>query len=336
MILVTGGTGLVGSHLLFDLTKSNTVVRAIYRDETKLSNVKTIFSYYTDDFEAHFNKIEWVKADLNNIPALIDAFVNVDYVYHCAALISFNTSDFELLKKINIEGTANIVNLCLSEKIKKLCYVSSIAAIGSSTKGNLTEDAEWNPEEDHSVYALTKYGAELEVWRGTQEGLKAVIVNPGVIIGPGFWDSGSGLFFSKVKKGMYFYTTGVTGYIGVKDVVIIMQKLMLSDIKNERYILVAEHLSFNTFLNKIADVLEVKQPKFEAKKGVLIISSWLDRLKALVTRQPRLLNSSIIKSSQSKTLYNTNKFKKELQMDLQNISTVTSNTGKLFRRFTSF
>lgn len=336
MILVTGGTGLVGSHLLFKLTEGNTIIRAIYRDETKLDNVKMVFSYYTDNYEERFRNIEWFKADLNNIPDLIDAFSSVNYVYHCAALVSFNTSDFELLKKINIEGTANIVNLCISEKIKKLCYVSSIAAIGSSTKSDLTEETDWNPEDNHSVYALTKYGAELEVWRGTQEGLDAVIVNPGVIIGPGFWNSGSGLFFNKIKRGMWFYTTGITGYIGVEDVVRIMQKLMISPINNERFILITEHLSFKDFLNKIADALDANQPKFEAKKGILTIASWLDGMKMFITKKPRTLNSSIIKTSQNKTLYNTNKFKKEFQIDLQDISTVISKTGKLFTLFVFF
>ena len=330
MILVTGGTGLVGSHLLFDLTRNNTIVRAIYRDELKFEYVKKVFSYYTDNVETYFSKIEWFKADLNNIPDLIEAFVNVDYVYHCAALISFNTLDFELLKKANIEGTANIVNLSISGRIKKLCYVSSVAAIGSLSKEALTEETDWNPEEKHSVYALTKYGAELEVWRGTQEGLNAVIVNPGVIIGPGFWNNGSGLFFTKVKKGMRFYTTGITGYVGVKDVVTVMQNLMQSTITNERYILVAEHLSFNIFLNKIAGVLNVNPPKFEANKTLLTLASWLDKLKCFITNTPRLLNSAIVKSAQNKTEYNTSKFKKDLQIELEDITTVIANTGKLF------
>jgi len=330
MILVTGGTGLVGSHLLYKLAQNNERIRAIYRNDAKLAQVKKVFSYYTDNVEILFNKIEWVKTNLNNVPDLVYAFTNVTHVYHCAALISFDTSDFELLKKTNIEGTANIVNLCISEDIKKLCYVSSIATIGSSIKSVLNEESEWNPEEEHSVYALTKYGAELEVWRGTQEGLDAVIVNPGVIVGPGYWSNGSGLFFSKVAKVMRFYTSGVTGYIGVEDVVAVMLKLMESTIVNERYILVESHLSFKDFLTKIALALNVNPPKYEAKKWMLQMAWRLDWIKSLFTRKSRVLTKSIVESSQNKTEYNGSKLQKELNIKLEKIDIVISKTANCF------
>ncbi|MCO4822775.1 MAG: SDR family oxidoreductase, partial [Flavobacteriaceae bacterium] len=196
MILVTGGTGLVGSHLLYQLVKADQDIRAIYRSEDKLALVKKVFSYYTEDFEFLFSKIEWLKGDLNNIPLLEDAFKDVGYVYHCAAFISFDPSDYRQLRKINIDGTANIVNLSIINQVKKLCYVSSIAAVGQTeTNETINENTEWNKENHHSVYAITKYGAEMEVWRGTQEGLDAVIGNPGIIIGPGFWRAGSGSLF---------------------------------------------------------------------------------------------------------------------------------------------
>lgn len=332
MILVTGGTGLVGSHLLYNLTENNNVVRAIYRNEATLNKVKTVFSYYTDAFETRFKKIEWVKADINTVPELLEVFKEVSYVYHCAALISFDTADFDVLKKTNIEGTANIVNLCISEQVKKLCYVSSIAAIGSSTKLPLSEETLWDSEKNHSVYALTKYGAELEVWRGTQEGLDAVIVNPGVIIGPGFWNNGSGLFFTKMYKGMRFYTTGITGYIGVNDVVKTMQHLMESSIKNERYILVESHLSFKQFLETIANALQVKSPKYKAGNILLHIACYLDGLRCFVFKQQRLMPKAVVKASTSKTTYNTSKFKTDLGLNLEPIANVITKTAQLFKR----
>ena len=158
-------------------------------------------------------------------------------MYHCAAFISFDTNDYFALRKINIEGTANLVNLCLANNIEKLCYVSSIATIGNSIKNELiTEDTHWNPEEDQSVYAITKYGAEMEVWRGTQEGLIVIVVNPGIIIGAGFWRSGSGSLITRIYKGISHYTTGVVGFVDVLDVVMPLIQFMESDIKNERYI----------------------------------------------------------------------------------------------------
>ena len=222
MILVTGGTGLVGSHLLYKLLKTNNKIRAIYRREHKLALVKKVFSYYSADDESLFEQIEWVEADITDIPALQRAFQDIDYVYHCAAFVSFEPDKYHVLRKINIEGTANVVNFCLSHQVKKLCYVSSIAAIGHQQNPQqlITEDTNWNQDADNSVYAITKYGAEIEVWRGSQEGIDAVIINPGIIIGPGFWNSGgSSSLIKKIYKGMPYYTHGVTAYVDVDDVV---------------------------------------------------------------------------------------------------------------------
>src|SRR5690606_9805863 len=266
MILVTGGTGLVGSHLLYKLLKTNNKIRAIYRREHKLALVKKVFSYYSADYESLFEQIEWVEADITDIPALQRAFQDIDYVYHCAAFVSFEPDKYHVLRKINIEGTANVVNLCLSYQVKKLCYVSSIAAIGHEQNPQqlITEDTNWNQDADNSVYAITKYGAEIEVWRGTQEGIDAVIINPGIIVGSGYWNSGgSGSLIKKIYKGFPYYTNGVTGYVSVDDVVNAMYQLMQSEIKNERYILVSESLSFKNFQEKVAAVLDVTPAKKE-------------------------------------------------------------------------
>ena len=212
MVLVTGGTGLIGSHLLFKLTQQGENVRATYRVGSDLDQVKVVFSYYSDDSESLFNQIEWVEADLNDIPKLTLAFENISHVYHCAALISFDPSDYKLLRKTNIKGTANIVNLCSAFSVKKLCYVSSIATLGYNPE-RIDEETHWSGNQDQSVYAISKYGAEMEVWRGTQEGVSTVIVNPGVVLGPGFWSSGSGLLFKMAAKGKMYATKGVTGYV---------------------------------------------------------------------------------------------------------------------------
>ena len=200
MILVTGGTGLVGAHLLCKLTDGNEPIRAIYRKENKLNKVKKVFSYYCEDVEERFNKIEWVVCDLTDIAFLDKIFKDITQVYHCAAFISFDPAHYKGLMKSNQEGTANVVNQCIHHNIDKLCYVSSIATIGTPIKQKqATEETEFNTT-NANVYALTKHAAESEVWRGSQEGLDVVIVNPGVILGPGFWYKGSGIFISRNSK----------------------------------------------------------------------------------------------------------------------------------------
>jgi len=251
MILVTGGTGLVGSHLLYRLLRRGEDVRAVYRSEKSLSQVKDIFSLYTDDPQKLFDMVEWFRADLNDIPVLKDAFADIKQVYHSAAYISFDPGHFNKLKKINVEGTANMVNLSLKAGVEKFCFVSSIAAIGKTVDGSLiNEEIYWDPEEDNSVYAISKYGAEMEVWRGTQEGLNAVIVNPAVILGTGARGSGSGSIIRMAAKGAKFYTPGGIALVDVRDVVEAMLQLMDSDIENERFILAGTNIYQKEFFEK--------------------------------------------------------------------------------------
>ncbi len=332
MILVTGGTGMVGAHLLFHLLNENKPIRAIYRNEKKYANVKRIFGYYTDNVESLFNAIEWVKADLNNIPELTDAFKDITFVYHCAAFVSFEPNKFELLRKTNIEGTANIVNFCISNNIKKLCYISSIAAIGRPAYKTdiITEDTEWNPEFDNSVYAITKYGAELEVWRGTQEGLDAVIVNPGIIIGPGIWNYGSGSLIKMVHKGMRYYVKGSSGYVDVFDVVKVMIQLMKSEVKNERFILIAENLNFKDFISKTANLLNVKQPKKEASTFLMAIAWRLDWLKNKLTGKRRVLSKQTAVSAMSQSHYSNQKIVDDLIYNFKSIDESIETTTSFF------
>ncbi|WP_250433256.1 NAD-dependent epimerase/dehydratase family protein [Hanstruepera flava] len=313
MILVTGGTGLVGSHLLYQLVQSSQNVRAIYRRQKKLDIVKRVFSYYSDNYLELYNKIQWVESDLLDIPKLTDAFKDVEYVYHCAAFVSFEPDKYHILRRTNIEGTANIVNLGISHNIKKLCYVSSIAALGESQENaKINEDTNWNPEADNSVYAITKYGAETEVWRGTQEGLPAVVVNPGVIIGEGIWSHGSGNIIKKVFNKLPFYTSGSIGCIDVQDVVNIMIQLQESNIINERYVLVAENTSYKSFLYTIAEKLNVEPPKKEAKPWLLAIGWRLDWLTHKILRKRRVLVKQMVASLYNKAVYDNSKIKQAL------------------------
>ncbi|GEL10081.1 Nucleoside-diphosphate-sugar epimerase [Flavobacterium glycines] len=274
MILVTGGTGLVGAHLLLHLLENGAKVRAIYRDEKGIQKTKSLFQHYKKP--ALFDAVEWVQGDILNIPSLEHAFIDITKVYHCAALISFDPKDENKLRKINIEGTANIVNFCLAKGVEKLCHVSSTSALGdlAAHETIITEETEWNPEKYHSDYAISKYGAEMEIWRGQQEGLKVIIVNPGVIIGPGFEDQGSGQLIKKVADGLLFYTYGKTAFVAVNDVVRIMIELMESSICNERFILIGQNIVFRDLFNTIADTLKVKRPSIEARP-FLIKLTWI-------------------------------------------------------------
>ncbi|QNM84805.1 NAD-dependent epimerase/dehydratase family protein [Polaribacter pectinis] len=330
MILVTGGTGLVGAHLLYHLVKSDEKIRAIYRSEEKIEAVKKVFSYYSED-ETLISKIEWYKADITDVPAMIPAFVGIKKVYHCAAFISFNPKDYREMRKVNIHGTAIIVNLSIDAKIDKLCFVGSIASVGDSLKGNLiTEENEWNKEADNSGYSITKFGAEMEVWRASQEGIEVAIVNPGVILGSGFWNAGSGKLFSQVYNDFKYYTEGITGFVGVKDVVKAMILLMNSDVKNERFILVSENKSFKEILFLIADAFNKKRPFKKISKWQTAIFWRISSLISKITGKEPLLSKYSARSAHNISKYSSEKIEKTLNFDFEKIETVINRACKRY------
>ena len=332
MILVTGGTGLVGSHLLFHLIKNGESVRAIYRTKNKFETVKRIFQYYTTDSETLFNKIEWIHADITDVPALELAFINIDYVYHCAANLSFNKVDYQLSKETNVTGTSNIVNLSLTNSVKKLCHVSSIATLGENMNAPITEDTHWNPEKNkHNIYAITKYNAELEIWRGIQEGLTAVIVNPGLIIGPGYWEESTGEIFTKVDEGFHYFTTGSVGVISVNDVVKTMIYLQESSLKNEQYILVSENTTYQKFIQHISDALDKKRKLKNVKQWQLSLYYQFEKIKFLFLKGHSSLNKVNINSAFKNLCYESSKINNCINFEFTAIKPSIQKTAKLYQ-----
>lgn len=308
MVLVTGSTGMVGSHLLYFLLKEKKQVRAIYREHSDIPSVKNIFFLYTADGEALFEKIEWTQADILNIPALTEAFAGVTQVYHCAAYIDFDPAKYSILKKVNAEGTANIVNMCLAKGVEKLCYTSSVATLGSAPNLDLiTEKSDWNADEKNSVYAISKYSAEMEVWRGTQEGLNAVIVNPGVILGTAPTDGSSGVITKLGGRGIPFYPPGGMGVVDVQDVVKAMLFLMAAPIKNERYILVGENISYQLLLSKLAVLYGKKPPQKKLSKTVMYLLSGIDWFGSKLFGRRRSLAKATVRSLFKTSYYDSSK-----------------------------
>lgn len=313
MILVTGGTGLVGSHLLYFLLKENANVRAIHRKNSNIKAVKKVFALYTAEVDSLFNKIEWVEANITDIPALTLAFENIIKVYHCAAFISFDPSKYKVLKKANVEGTANIVNLCLASNIEKLCYVSSVATLGSNLKDQLiSEETPWNPDAKNSVYGITKYGAEMEIWRGTQEGLDAVIVNPGLILGTSPDGGGSSIIISLGASGIPFYPSGAMGIVDVQDVVKTMILLMNSEVKNEQFILVGENLTYKDLLTRLAPMFDKKPPTKKLPKNIMFFLSGMDWVSNKLFNTKRRIVKATVRSMFTISLYDMFKIKNTL------------------------
>ena len=306
MILVTGATGFLGAELIHQLTTQNLKIKALKRRTSTIPNLLKNNSLVT-----------WVEADINDLEDLADAFENVTQVYHCATFISFDPKDKSKLLKINIEGTSNVVNLCLAHNAR-LIHVSSIAALGDAKKGaQITEKDFWEYNVNVHSYAISKYEGEMEVWRGIAEGLDAVIVNPAVIIGKNAGFTGSGAIFKLVKDGLKFYTDGATGIVDVEDVAKAMILLMNSEISNDRFTLSADNLHYKDFFAKIADGFGIKPPNMEAKPWMLGIAWRAAKLASIFTGKAPALTKDAAKSSFNLSYYNNEKIKKAIEIEFK-------------------
>lgn len=332
MILVTGGTGLLGAHLLCKLAVQGKSVRAIYRDATKFEAVKKVFSYYSETPDLLFDSIEWVQSDITDVPALDIAFENVSKVYHCAADLSFNPKNYAKSRQVNVVGTANIVNLCLSHKVEKLCHVSSIATLGEELLKPITEETRWNPESNQNIYAITKYDAELEVWRGIQEGLNAVVVQPGVILGAGFWNSGTGEIFNKVSKGFRYYTSGTVGVVDVNDVTESMINLMDSKITNDKFIIVSENIGYKKLMQVISVAIGSKNSLVEVKRWQLLLYLQIDKLLSCFPGRERSVYKANINSVFKQLVYDASKIKNTIDVKFIPINESVSTIAEFFKK----
>ncbi len=321
MILVTGANGLVGSYLCRFLVQQGKQVRAIKRPESNLRLVADIA-----------NKIEWVEGDVNDIGSLDDAMQGVEQIYHCAAVISYVGKNANHLMQVNVEGTANVVNLALDNKIKKLVHISSIAALGRTGKKDevVTEATPWDRKNLTSDYSISKFLAEREVWRAIAEGLNAVIVNPSIIVGAGNWDSGSCKLFTTINNGFKYYTDGVTGYVDVRDVVKIVYRLMESEITGERFILNAENVSYQQFLVDIAKNLNVKGPTVLAGKTLSGIAWRAEWIKSLFNGKEPSVTKQTATIANKKVFFDNKKIRGTLNYEFIPVAKSIADAAKSF------
>ncbi|HEY0274340.1 MAG TPA: NAD-dependent epimerase/dehydratase family protein [Chitinophaga sp.] len=293
MIFVTGGTGFLGSHLLRALVQAGKPVRALYRRDipAQLHDIR--------------NQVEWVQGDILDVYSLEAALREVTQVYHAAATVSFQPGAAARMLHTNVEGTANLVNACLDAGVQKLVHVSSVAALGRSrTAAPIDEKAEWEESKHNSAYAVSKYRSEMEVWRGIAEGLHAVIINPSIILGPGYWDDGSGALVKNAWKEFPYYTTGANGFVDVRDVVKAMTGLMDSPVEDKRFIVSAENWSYLDLFTHLAQALHKKPPHIPVKPWLAEIVWRVEKIKGRLTGKKPLVTRETAHTAQLKVYYN--------------------------------
>jgi nucleoside-diphosphate-sugar epimerase len=287
MDFVTGGTGIVGSHVIDALLQQGREVRALLRKGSDASIVKRILKHYHADGEERFQRIQWAEGDLFDADALREAMHGVEHVYHCAALVSFDPRDGRDLHAINVTGTANVVDAALEAGVKRLCHVSSTATIGGGMDGRTGDETKPFVEDSRSSgYAISKAEAELEVHRGIAEGLQAVMVNPCVVIGPGVAGRSSMTMIERISKGTRFFPAGSNAVVDARDVATAMTRLITEGAVGERYLLIGENLPYRKLFSLIAASAGRPAPSLLLPKWALEIGWRAEALRTLFGGRP--------------------------------------------------
>ncbi len=308
MIFITGATGLVGSHLLHSLLKNGMDVRAIVYNQKSIERTRKIFRALGSDPNELLSRVEWVEGDVLDVVMLEEAMKGVDHVYHCAAIVSFDPRDWNMMMKVNVEGTANVVNAALLTGVKKLCYVSSIAALGRSEDSKIIDEtSEWKNTPYNSRYSKSKFLAEKEVWRASAEGLPVIIVNPAIILGYGHPEKGSTRMFRTLYKNSLFYGKGTNSFVDVEDVTKAMILLMKSEIENERFVLAAGNYSYKKIFSLIAKGFNKREPRIVVPDFALEVVWRFEALRSVLMRDKPLITRETANTSKQHHHYSNEK-----------------------------
>jgi nucleoside-diphosphate-sugar epimerase len=300
-ILITGGTGFLGAYIIKELIKKNYAVRAIRRSNKLPSFLPA----------AIFDKVEWVEGDVLDVVSLEDAMEGIDTIIHSAAVVSFNRKEKNQMFNVNVQGTANVVNVALEKNVQRLVYISSVAALGRKVDGGeVNEEKKWEDTKANTHYAKSKYKAELEVWRGISEGLNAVILNPSTILGYGDWNNGSSAIFKKVYEEFKWYTPGINGFVDVEDVASATVLLMESTISEERFIINGDNWPFRKLMDTMADSFGKKRPVKQTTPFILSVAWRMELLRSMITGNKPVLTKESAKIAHSKTYFDNGKFLK--------------------------
>jgi len=330
MNLVTGATGLLGTHLIMELLSRGERVRALARSSANRESVADVFRFCNN---TRFADIEWVEGDVLDIDTLEEAMQGCSHVFHCAAIVSYHPADRAEMYRVNTEGTANVINMALHLGNIKVGFVSSIAAIGKAKNNDqVDEESEWVENDMNTHYAITKQLSEMEFWRGLHEGLKGVSFNCGFIIGPGSFERSSPSMFRKLNEGMSFYPPGGTGFIAVSDAAKCIAELTLSNITHKRYILVTENRSMKEIFQLVAKSLGVRVPTHEAKPWILQLARIAEWLKEKTTGSKALVTRETVKNASLRFYYDASKMQRATNLTATPISEAIEQTAAYFKQ----
>jgi dihydroflavonol-4-reductase len=302
IVLVTGGTGFLGAYIISQLMENGYAVRAIHRNGP--------MPFFLPD--AIREKVEWVRCDIRDPLGLEDAMAGVDAVIHAAAKVSFLKKERREMYSVNIDGTAHVVNAALTRQVPRFVHVSSVAALGRTNGGEVSEEKSWEDSKYNTNYAISKFYGEMEVWRGIGEGLRGVIVNPSTILGYGDWNHSSCALFRNAWREFPWYTEGINGFVDVTDTAKAIVRLLATDISGQRFILNGENWSFRQLFTTIAREFGKKAPSREATPFLAGIAWRIEKIKSLLNGKPSLLTRESARVATSSTFFDNSKILRQL------------------------
>lgn len=330
MILVTGASGFLGAYFLRALLEQGRPIRALYRETRRVSRALELLRRMGSPTEDMDRLIQWFECDILDIARLEEAFDSITGVVHCAGFISFDPSDREKLKKVNVEGTANLVHLGLKHGVEYFCHISSVAALGQATPPQrIDEDTPWNPDQSN-CYGWSKREGEREVWKGVQEGLRAVIVNPGVIMGPGPWNSGTPLIYHRVRKGFRHYPPSEVGLIEATEVPRLCLRLIENGSFGQSFILVQEEWGYRKLLETVQEVVGVEKRLRPVRLQTLKWLGIFESIRAFFTGRSVRLSKDLIGTFERSERYDNTKVLKTLEYAYPDLRDQLKEHGKRY------
>jgi nucleoside-diphosphate-sugar epimerase len=315
MNVITGGTGSVGMHLVREWLAKGESVRLLVRPDSDRQRIHSFLKATLPEDPAAFERIEWVEGDVTDGLSLEDAFDGARRVVHAAALVSFNRRDAQRMMEVNREGTANVVNAMLAQGVEELVYISSVAALGRKPgEHEVHEEAVFEDGPEVSDYARSKYCAELEVWRGQEEGLRVAVLNPVIVIGPGDYSRSSAALMTQVARGLRFYPKGSNGFVAADDVAAVAWRLVEAGVWGERFVVCGFHASYRELFVAMSDALGMPPPQWPVHRWVAEVAWRMARLAEILTRRPAFVTREALRTSARHRRYRTEKIQQKLNV----------------------
>lgn len=314
MIAITGANGLLGSYIVRLLHARKQPFVALKRKDSNISHLKDVVDY-----------IVWRDADITDECSLREALADVTGIIHTAAFVSFNPRNAEKVFKVNVTGTQNVINAALAGKVKRFLHVSSVAALGrQKDQTEVDETNKWVDTTINSNYAQSKYWAELEVFRGQEEGLSTVIINPSVLLGYSDWDKSSSQLFKYAWQEKPFYMDGSFNYADVRDVASIALQLFDSTHEHERFILNAGSIGFKDFFDTLAHNFNKKGPTLKVGKPFLKPLAALESFRTLISGTEPIITRETARLAGTHFYYSAQKIQKTLNFKFQSFDSTAS------------